>query len=161
MNKQINLMTPYEEPSTVGEVAFNKHHKKCCCSIERAIGVLKSRFRCICRQSDGAIPFDNEVLCTVIMSCIVLHNYCRVRNMDWPLAADIAEDIRKERSSTGSGSLLIKRSGRSSDESEGPQDGYGQLFQIIMYTFFLIHTLCALTNYDVNENFILWAPVCL
>ena len=55
------------------------------------------KIQIVCRQSDGAIPFDNEVLCTVIMSCIVLHNYCRARNMDFPIAADIAEAIREER----------------------------------------------------------------
>ena len=43
------------------------------------------------------MPFDIEVVCPIIMSCIVLHNYCRMRNMDFPIAADIEEETRKER----------------------------------------------------------------
>ena len=31
--------------------SYNKAHKKCRCSIERAIRVLKSRFRCLCKKT--------------------------------------------------------------------------------------------------------------
>ena len=91
-----HMMIPYLDPASAGEMMFNKHHKKCRCTIERAIGTLKFRFRCTCKQSGGAIPFDVEIFCQIIMSCVVLHNYCRNRNIPFPIAADIEDDIREE-----------------------------------------------------------------
>ena len=40
-----NMMTPCEEPSTICVFGSNKHYKKCRCSIDQAIEILKSRFR--------------------------------------------------------------------------------------------------------------------
>ena len=91
-----HMMIPYLDPASAGEMMFNKHHKKCRCTIERAIETLKSRFRCTCKQSSGAIPFEVEMFCQIIMSCVVLHNYCRNRNIPFPIAADIEDDIREE-----------------------------------------------------------------
>ena len=89
-------MIPYEDLVTVREIAFGRHHEKCCCSKERALGVLNPRFKCICKQCGGAIPLDIEVDCPISMSCIAPYNYFWMRNMDLPEAADIWEDIRKE-----------------------------------------------------------------
>ena len=74
-------MIPILEPQSVEEVAFNKAHKKCRCTIERAIGTIKSRFRCLCKQSGGSMQFDLRINCNVIAACTVLHNYCGNRNI--------------------------------------------------------------------------------
>ena len=87
-----NVMIPFENPVKPDEVAFNRAHKKSRCTIERGVGILKSRFRCLCKQSGGAIAFDVHRTCRIIASCIVLHNYCRDRN----IAIEIDEDIEKE-----------------------------------------------------------------
>ena len=39
-----HMMIPYLDPASAGEMMFNKHHKKCQCTIKKAIGTLKSRF---------------------------------------------------------------------------------------------------------------------
>ena len=94
-----NLMTPFEEPQNKPEEAYNIAHKKCRCSIERAIGVLKSRFRCLCKQTGGCIQFDIDVICQIIASCVVLHNYCRDRNIEYPIDENIQRDLQDERDS--------------------------------------------------------------
>ena len=63
---------------------------------ERSIGVLKSRFRCLCKQSGGAIQFDVDIACSIIGACAVLHNYCRFRNIPFEVAADIEADITRK-----------------------------------------------------------------
>ena len=80
-------------------------HKKCRFTVERAIGVLISRFRCLCKKTGGAILYQEDTACNIILSCVVLHNYCRSRNMDYPVDTDIADMMRKEReiSSTSRG----------------------------------------------------------
>ena len=64
--------------------------------MERSIGVLKSRFRCLCKQSGGAIQFDVDIVCSIIGACAVLHNYFRFRNIPLEVAADIEADITRK-----------------------------------------------------------------
>ena len=91
------LMVPLlEETLSPKEKRYNEAHKKCRCAIERAIGVLKSRFRCLCKKTGGGILYQEGTACNIIVSCMVLHNYCRSRNMDYPIDPDVAEMIRKE-----------------------------------------------------------------
>ena len=66
-------------------------HKKCRCTVERAIGVLKSMFRWLCKKTGGAILYQEDTACNIIVSCMVLHNYCISRNMDYPVDTDIAD----------------------------------------------------------------------
>jgi len=42
------LITPYKRPVRgMAEQRFNYHHSKGCTIIERALGMMKTRFRCI------------------------------------------------------------------------------------------------------------------
>ncbi|XP_069059580.1 putative nuclease HARBI1 [Pleurodeles waltl] len=41
------VMTPFANPTTVEECAYNKGHRRICNVVERAFGLLKSRFRCL------------------------------------------------------------------------------------------------------------------
>ena len=77
------------DPVGKADIAYNKAHKKCRYGMERSIGVLKSRFRCLCKQSGGAIQFDVAIACSIIGACAVLHNYRRFRNIPFEVAADI------------------------------------------------------------------------
>ena len=91
------MMVPLlEDTLTAKEKLYNATHKKCRCTIERTIGVLKSRFRCLCRKTGGGLQYQEEIACKIILSCIVLHNYCRDRNLDYNIDPDISESMRKE-----------------------------------------------------------------
>ena len=64
--------------------------------MERTIEVLKSRFRTLEIKSGGGIQYDIETAVNIIMACCVLHNYCRLRNMDFDVDEDIVENIADE-----------------------------------------------------------------
>jgi hypothetical protein len=105
------MMIPLAEPQSAKEVAYNGSHKKCRGTIERAIGVLKSRFRCLCKQNGGSLQFDVRMCCNIIAACTVLHNYCRERNFPFEIAAEVAaiiseteDDVRPRASSSASAS---------------------------------------------------------
>ena len=89
-------MIPILDPVGKADIANNKAHKKCRCEVERSIGVLKCRFRCLCKQSGRAIQFDVNIACSIIGACAVLHNYCRFRNIPFEVAADIEADITRK-----------------------------------------------------------------
>ena len=88
------MMIPYADPTSPAENEFNK---KCRCSVERAIGVWKSRFRCLCKQSDRTIQFYVETCCTIIAATAVLHNYCKDRNMYTVIDPHVQKGIVEER----------------------------------------------------------------
>ena len=97
-NQRAEMMIPILDPVGKAVIAYYKAHKKCRCGEERSIGVLKSRFRCHCKQSGGAILFDVDIVCSIIGACAVLHNlnYCRFRNIPFEVAADIEADITRK-----------------------------------------------------------------
>lgn len=103
-SQRTGMMIPLADPTTRSEQAYNAAHKKCRCTIERAIGTLKSRFRCLCKQTGGCLQFDLDVNCNIIASCTVLHNYCRSRNMSHQpaLEIDTSEDSTYSRTSSSS-----------------------------------------------------------
>lgn len=68
------LMKPYDDPKTTNEKLYNKHHRKLRSLIERAIGLLKARFRCL--LSERKLRYDPLMSAYIIYSCTVLHNFC-------------------------------------------------------------------------------------
>ena len=60
-----NMMVPFLEPDTSGQESYNRSHKRSRCLIERSFGCLKSRFRCLCKNTSGAIMFEPEVACSI------------------------------------------------------------------------------------------------
>ena len=121
-NQRRTMMIPLLEPQTDKEIAYNTAHKKCRCSVERAIGVLKSRFRCLCKQTGGGIQFDVKICCDIIAACTVLHNYCRKRNIAYDIAADVAATISQESSGRRARSSSNTNEQNKQDQPEG-QDG--------------------------------------
>lgn len=66
------LLTPVVEAETVQEERFNKLHATARNTIERAFGVLKSRFRCI--HKDRTLHYKPPKAAKIIYACIILHN---------------------------------------------------------------------------------------
>ena len=51
--------------------------------IRGIVDVLKSQFRCLFKTSGGGLQCKGEYACKIIMSYIVLHDYCRDRSIDY------------------------------------------------------------------------------
>jgi hypothetical protein len=69
------LMTPVVNPRTPAEQLYNDVHITTRNPIERCIGALKSRFRCLA-MTDGALVYSPEKVCAITFACCVLHNIC-------------------------------------------------------------------------------------
>ncbi|XP_036324950.1 putative nuclease HARBI1 [Rhagoletis pomonella] len=66
------LLTPIPEPSSTQEERYNKLHAKARNVVERAFGVLKSRFRCLSKHR--ALHYSHERAVNIINACVILHN---------------------------------------------------------------------------------------
>ena len=75
------LMTPLSNPRTNNEIRYNEAHMKTRCTIERAFGILKMRFRSLHSQSAGALLFAPKKAAQVIVVCCMLHNIAIERNL--------------------------------------------------------------------------------
>lgn len=67
------LFTPLQNPTTPGEVAYQKAHKSTRGVVERAFGVWKRRFPCLHRGLTNKI----ENVVPIILATAVLHNIAR------------------------------------------------------------------------------------
>ena len=93
-SQRIHMMVPFLEAETSAQERYNSCHKKSRCVIERSFGCLKSRFRCLCKDSNGAIMFEPDVACAIIISCMVIHNYCIDRNFPMTVDGSIIDNMR-------------------------------------------------------------------
>ncbi|XP_034552580.1 putative nuclease HARBI1 [Notolabrus celidotus] len=80
----VAIITPYKEPLQ-GRVQsrFNNHHAKARCIIERAFGMLKTRWRSLLFK---ALEVSHTFVPSVITACAALHNICLT-------AGDILEPV--------------------------------------------------------------------
>ncbi|KAL6455128.1 hypothetical protein MHYP_G00364350 [Metynnis hypsauchen] len=67
------LMTPLCNPQTDRERRYNSLHSRTRSVVERAIGQLKSRWRCLDRTG-GMLLYRPEKVCRIVRACGVLHN---------------------------------------------------------------------------------------
>lgn len=73
------LITPYKDVAAgTREHLFNKKHTSGRNIIERTIGVLKSRFRCLL----GTVIYSPQRVIKIINVCCALHNICREFNIE-------------------------------------------------------------------------------
>ncbi|XP_019200979.1 putative nuclease HARBI1 [Oreochromis niloticus] len=74
LQRPVPLITPYKRPvQGVGAQRFNSHHSRARSIIERAFGMMKSRFRAIFLQ---ALEVHHTFVPHVITACAILHNIC-------------------------------------------------------------------------------------
>uniref|UniRef100_A0A8B8C5V9 Putative nuclease HARBI1 n=1 Tax=Crassostrea virginica TaxID=6565 RepID=A0A8B8C5V9_CRAVI len=67
------LLTPFAQPSNQHEERYNSSHCTTRNTVERAFGVLKSRFRCM-HKTGGSLQFGTEKCVKIIECCFRLHN---------------------------------------------------------------------------------------
>ncbi|XP_061592886.1 putative nuclease HARBI1 [Cololabis saira] len=67
------LMTPLTNPQTARELAYNHAHTITRAVVERAIGQLKCRWRCLDR-SGGMLLYRPDKVGRIIIACATLHN---------------------------------------------------------------------------------------
>ncbi len=92
------LLTPVPHPRSNAEVNYNKAHRRTRNIIERALGVLKSRFRCI-DKSGGHLRFSDSKCARVISAASILHNLAIEMGLpspDWSDDNEFSEDISEE-----------------------------------------------------------------
>lgn len=65
---------PRHPSSTSPEGSYNAAHASMRSVVERAIGVLKSRFRCL--QRYRTLQYEPERAAYIIGACAALHNLC-------------------------------------------------------------------------------------
>lgn len=70
-------MVPYR--ADIGNERFNYKHSQCRNIIERCIGLLKSRFRCLLKARE--LHYTPEKVCQIINVCVMLHNMCLKYNV--------------------------------------------------------------------------------
>lgn len=92
------ILTPYRNPSAGSpQHKFNKAHASGRNIIERTIGVLKSRFRCLSRS----LWYKPHKVVKIINICCALHNMCNFYKTDLSFTLDImqAEETDAEETS--------------------------------------------------------------
>jgi hypothetical protein len=72
------LLKPYDNPKTPAQKLYNKRHRKLRSLVERAIGLLKARFRCLLKER--LLRYDPLMSGYIIYSCAVLHNFLIAKN---------------------------------------------------------------------------------
>ncbi|KAK0149248.1 putative nuclease HARBI1 [Merluccius polli] len=77
------LMTPLTDPNTDQERRYNDLHSRTRAVVERAIGLLKGRWRCLDRLG-GVLLYRPEKVCHIVMACGVLHNVAHRHGIPLP-----------------------------------------------------------------------------
>uniref|UniRef100_A0AAR2LKZ6 Putative nuclease HARBI1 n=1 Tax=Pygocentrus nattereri TaxID=42514 RepID=A0AAR2LKZ6_PYGNA len=67
------LLTPFPNPQSTEERRYNDVHTLTRSVVERTIGLLKGRWRCL-DASGGRLLYNPEKVCRIVRACAVLHN---------------------------------------------------------------------------------------
>ncbi|KAM7302090.1 putative nuclease HARBI1 [Ixodes scapularis] len=79
------LMTPVpgNHAAATDEARFNRAHRSTRSVVERCIGMLKNRFRCL--QRYRTLQYDPIRSCNITTACAILHNVCLYINVPEPV----------------------------------------------------------------------------
>lgn len=77
------LLTPFPNPQTPEQRAYNQRHSQARAVVERTIGLLKGRWRCL-DATGGALCYRPEKVCKIVRACAVLHNLAQLQNVPLP-----------------------------------------------------------------------------
>lgn len=69
------VLTPVGIPANASEEAYNKAQSSGRMVVERAFGMLKSRFRCL-HKTGGCLQVVPSKACKIVAACARLHNFC-------------------------------------------------------------------------------------
>ncbi|KAK0148560.1 putative nuclease HARBI1 [Merluccius polli] len=111
------LLTPLANPLTVREQRYNNIHARTRSVVERAIGQLKSRWRCL-DWSGGMLLYHPEKVCRIVQACGVLHNIAHRHGVPLhevmalrrsrPRTKQCAAQCRSHSNSAADGKMIIK-----------------------------------------------------
>ncbi|XP_017482828.1 PREDICTED: putative nuclease HARBI1 [Rhagoletis zephyria] len=73
------LLTPIASPASANELLFNKVHIKARNGIERAFGILKSRFRCLSKER--VLRYSHTNAAFIVYTCAIFHNILQKRGI--------------------------------------------------------------------------------
>lgn len=77
------MMTPIlNAPPQSPEAYYTDKHVKARNIIERTIGILKARFRCLLVHR--VLHYQPQVAGSIVNACIILHNMCNAANLSVP-----------------------------------------------------------------------------
>ncbi|KAI2647020.1 hypothetical protein H4Q32_029422 [Labeo rohita] len=76
------LLTPLSNPQTDRERRYNDAHSRTRSVVERAIGQLKCRWRCLDRTR-GILLYRPNKMCRIVLACGVLHNATHMHSVRW------------------------------------------------------------------------------
>lgn len=92
------LLKPYDNPNTPAKKLYNKYHRKLRSLVERAIGLLKARFRCL--LGERKLRYDPLMSGYIIYACSTLHNFLITNNYPVddidPNFEDVEEDFDED-----------------------------------------------------------------
>lgn len=87
------ILTPYRNPSNPAEEKYNDGHRKTRLIEERCFGVLKRVFACL--KLGLRVKLDTSL--PLIIACVVMYNFLRMRNAIQPTAILDDDDIPEQR----------------------------------------------------------------
>ncbi|KAG9261450.1 protein ALP1-like, partial [Astyanax mexicanus] len=90
LQRPLALITPYKRPlRDERQRVFNRYHSKARSVIERAFGIMKTRWRSIFLK---ALEVHPSFVPTVVASCAILHNICLGAGDELPPEEDCREE---------------------------------------------------------------------
>lgn len=82
------MLVPYRNAAAgSSEALFNHRHSKARSIVERTIGLLKMRFRCLHRARE--LHYTPEKAAQIVNACVALHNICLAYNIEDTFEEDL------------------------------------------------------------------------
>ena len=77
------LLTPVMNPTSAAEQRYNRSHIRTRNTVERSIGLLKTRFRCL-HKTGGCLLSPPDRCAKIVTACAMLHNICIANSVPAP-----------------------------------------------------------------------------